>query len=82
MRSSSVVAKKISKSELCAGAAEEVLYLLCFRSEDSGAKQSSGFEGRIRKSQLCTGTAEEVLCVLCFGSTASGAQQCGGFEDI
>jgi len=34
---------KISKAELCAGAAEEVLYLFCFGSEGSGAKQCSGF---------------------------------------
>ena len=41
---------KISKSELCTGTAEEVMFLLCFRNEGSGAKQCSGFEGKISKS--------------------------------
>ena len=52
--------------ELCTGTAEEVMFLLCFRNEGSGAKQCSGFEGKISKSELCTGTAAELLhyCVL------------------
>jgi hypothetical protein len=41
--------EKISKSELCTGTAEEVLYLLCFRRESSDAKQCSGSEGKISK---------------------------------
>ena len=41
------------------------MFLLCFRSEGSGAKQCSGFEGKISKSELCTGTAEEVLYFCC-----------------
>jgi len=56
------------------------VYFLCFRSEGSGAKQCSGFEGRIRKSQLCIGTAEEVLRLVCFRNEGSGAKQSGGFE--
>ena len=50
-----------------------------FRSEGSGAKQCSGFEGKISKSDLCAGTAEEVLYLLCFESEGSGAKQCSGF---
>jgi len=44
--------------------AEEVLYSLCCRSEGSGARQCSGFEGNIRKSEPCTGTAAELLYFL------------------
>ena len=57
---------KISKSELCTGTAEEVLYVLCFRSEGSSAKQCSGFEGKVSKSEICTGPAPELLDLLCF----------------
>jgi len=64
---------KMSKSELCKGTAEEVLYLLCVRSEDSGAKQCSDFEGKISKAELCAVTPEEVLYLLCFRSEGSGA---------
>jgi len=52
---------------------------LGFRSEGSGAKQCSGFEGKISKSELCAGTAEEVLYLLCFESEGAGAKQCSGF---
>jgi len=55
-----------SKTELCTGTADEVLYSLCFRSGGAGAKQCSGFEGKISKSELCTGTAAELLYLLCF----------------
>ena len=57
---------KIRKSELCAGTAEEVLYILWFNGRGSCGKQCSGVEGKISKLELCTGTAEEVLYVLRF----------------
>ena len=66
--------------ELCTGTVEEVLYSLCFRSEGSGAKQCSYFEGKISKSELCTGTAGEILYLLCLRSEGSGAKQFSGFE--
>ena len=52
---------KISESELCAGTAAEVLYLLRSRSEGSGAKQCHGVEGSISKSELCTSTADKKI---------------------
>jgi len=69
-----------SKSELCTCTDEEVLFLLYFRSEDSGAKRFSDLEATISKSELYTGTAEEVVYLLCLWSEGSGAKQCGGFE--
>ena len=36
-----------------------------FKSEGSGAKQYSGFEGKISESGLCAGTSEEVLYINC-----------------
>jgi len=54
--------------------------LLCIRSEGSGAKQCSGFEGKISKSELGTGTAEEVYFLLRLRSEGSCAKQCSGFE--
>jgi len=38
--------KDKSKSTLSACAAEDAMYLWCFGSEGSGAKQGSGFEGK------------------------------------
>ncbi len=72
--------EKISKSELFTVTAEEGLYLLCFRSEGSGAKQCSGFEGKISKSELCTGTPKKYCIWLCFRSEGSSANQCSGSE--
>ena len=45
--------------------AEEVLYLLCFRSEGSSANQCSGSEKKISKSELCIGTAPALPFLLC-----------------
>ena len=53
---------------------------MSFRSEGSGAKHYSGFEGKISKSELSASTSEEVLYSLCFGSEGSGAKQCSDFE--
>jgi len=44
---------------------EEVLYLLCFRSEGSSANQCSGSEGKISKSELCISTAPALPFLLC-----------------
>ena len=44
---------------------EEVLYLLCFRSEGSSANQCSGSEKKISKSELCIGTAPALTFLLC-----------------
>ena len=67
--------------ELCTGTAEEVLYSLCFRSEGSGAKQCSYFEGQKNNSDPCTVAAGEILYQLCFRNEGSGAKQCSGFEE-
>ena len=48
--------------------AEEVLYLLCFRSEGSSANHCSGSEGKISKSELCIGTAPALPFLLCVKS--------------
>ena len=57
------------------------IFLLCFRSEGSGAKQCSCFEGQKSNSDLCTVAAGEVLYQLCFRNEGSGAKQCSGFEE-
>ena len=44
---------------------EEVLYLLCFRSEGSSANQCSVSEKKISKSELCIGTAPALPFLLC-----------------
>jgi len=44
---------------------EEVLYLLCFRSEGSSANQCSGSEKKISKSELCIGTETALPFLLC-----------------
>jgi len=51
--------------------AEEVLYLLCFRSEGSSANERSGSEGKIRKSELCIGTSPALPFLLCVKSKDS-----------
>ena len=49
------------------------MFLLCFTSEGSGAKQCSGFEGKISKSELCTGTPKK-YCIYCVSEVKAQVQ--------
>ena len=49
------------------------MYLWCFRSEGSSAKQCSGYEGKISKSELCTGTPKK-YCIDCVSEVKAQVQ--------
>jgi len=67
VQSSAVVPKKkrLASQNYAQAQPTKILYSLCLRSDGSGAKQCSGFDGKISKSGLCRGTTEEVLYSLC-----------------